>query len=228
MFRSGSTLVEQLLAGHPKVQAGGELDFLPRAVQTRLAPFPESIPTLPAARLESLAAEYLGMLGGLFPQAHYVTDKRPDNFLYIGLIKMLFPQAKIVHTVRDALDNCLSVYFLHLDQSMSYALDLMDIGHHYLQYRRLMEHWKARFGADIIDVSYDSLVRSPQPVMEGLLASLGLAWDERCLSVPATGRAVKTASVWQVREPLYQRSSGRAQHYQRQLASLRDYLEYAR
>jgi tetratricopeptide (TPR) repeat protein len=228
MFRSGSTLVEQLLAGHPEVQAGGELDFLPRAVQTRLAPFPESIPMLPASRLESLAAEYLGMLGELFPGAHHVTDKRPDNFLCIGLIKRLFPQAKIVHTVRDALDNCLSVYFLHLDQSMSYALDLMDIGHHYLQYRRLMAHWRALFGADIIDVGYDSLVRDPRPEMQRLLAALGLDWDERSLSVPATGRAVKTASVWQVREPLYQRSSGRAQHYQKQLSTLRDYLEYPR
>jgi tetratricopeptide (TPR) repeat protein len=228
MFRSGSTLVEQLLAGHPNVQAGGELDFLPRAVQTRLAPFPESIPMLPTASLESLAAEYLGMLGELFPQARHVTDKRPDNFLYIGLIKMLFPQAKFVHTVRDALDNCLSVYFLHLDQSMSYALDLMDIGHHYLQYRRLMAHWKALFGADIVDVSYDRLVRDPQPEMARLLASLGLDWDDRCLSVPATGRAVKTASVWQVREPLYQRSSGRAQRYEAQISTLRDYLAYAR
>ncbi len=226
MFRSGSTLVEQLLAGHPQVQAGGELDFLPRAVQTRLAPFPESIPTLPAARLESLAAEYLGMLGEQFPQARHVTDKRPDNFLHIGLIKRLFPQAKIVHTVRDALDNCLSVYFLHLDQSMSYALDLMDIGHHYLQYRRLMAHWKALFGADIVDVSYDSLVRNSQPAMQRLLADLGLDWDDRCLSVPATGRAVMTASVWQVREPLYQRSSGRSRHYQWQLSTLRNYLEY--
>jgi hypothetical protein len=122
----------------------------------------------------------------------------------------------------------LSVYFLDLDQSMSYALDLMDIGHHYLQYRRLMAHWKVLFGADIVDVSYDSLVRNPQPEMERLLVSLGLDWDDGCLAVPATGRAVKTASVWQVREPLYQRSYGRAQHYQRQLSALRDYLEYPR
>ncbi|MEP6546901.1 MAG: sulfotransferase [Gammaproteobacteria bacterium] len=224
MFRSGSTLVEQLLAEHPQVQAGGELNFLPRAVQTRLEPFPESIASMPPLMLESLAGDYLDMLRDLFPNATHVTDKRPDNFLYIGLIKRLFPSAKIIHTTRDTLDNCLSIYFLHLDQSMSYALDLMDIGHHYLQYRRLMAHWRVLFGADILDLNYDALVGGPRPVVGQMLEFLGLEWDEKCLSVRPAGRAVKTASVWQVREPLYQRSSGRARHYERQLSDLREYL----
>jgi tetratricopeptide (TPR) repeat protein len=226
MFRSGSTLTEQLLAGHSQVTAGGELNFLPNAVRTRLAPFPESIASLSPLVMETLAAEYLGMLGDVFPQALYVTDKRPDNYLYIGLIKTLFPKAKIVHTTRNALDNCLSVYFLHLDQRMSYALDLMDIGHHYLQYRRLMAHWKNLYGPDILDVSYDSLVTEPKPAVGQMLEFLGLEWDERCLTVPPAARAVKTASVWQVREPLYRRSSGRARHYERQLSALSDFLRH--
>lgn len=228
MFRSGSTLAEQLLAGHPQVRAGGELDFLPRAVEMRLAPFPESVATLSSPMLESLAAEYRDLLRDIFPQAAYVTDKRPDNFLYIGLIKMLFPHARIVHTTRDALDNCLSIYFLHLDQVKSYALDLMDIGHHYLQYQRLMAHWQAMFGSDIHELNYDALVKDPKPELERTLAFLGLGWDERCLAVPPVGRAVKTASVWQVREPLYLRSSGRARHYERHLSTLRDYLNHPR
>jgi Tfp pilus assembly protein PilF len=226
MFRSGSTLTEQLLAGHSQVKAGGELDFLPRAVQTQLAPFPESMQTVSQFRLETLAAEYLNLLRDVSSGATYVTDKRPDNFLYIGLIKLLFPHAKIVHTTRNALDNCLSIYFLHLDQGMSYALDLMDIGHYYGQYLRLMAHWKTLFGADILEVSYDSMVSQPQPDMQGLLESLRLPWDERCLSVPSAGRAIRTASVWQVREPLYQRSSGRSRHYERHLQVLRDYLAH--
>jgi hypothetical protein len=225
MFRSGSTLVEQLLAGHPRVVAGGELDFLPRAVQAHLTPFPESIASMAPRRLATLAADYLHMLHHIFPGTEYVTDKRPDNYLYIGLIKTLFPDAKIVHTIRSALDNCLSIYFLHLDPSVSYALDLMDIGRHYASYRRLMAHWKTLFGADILDLNYDELVARPEAVMKQLLAFLGLEWDERCLSVPPSGRAVKTASVWQVREPLYQRSSGRGGHYRRQLSALRDYLQ---
>jgi len=225
MFRSGSTLLEQLLAGHPSITAGGELDFIPRAVNTVLAPFPDSFDSIPAEQLSRLAADYRAMLVERFPEAINVTDKRPDNFLYIGLIKALFPQAKIVHTVRDALDNCLSIYFLHLDPAMSYALDLMDIGHHYRQYVRLMSHWKRLFGADILDVSYDSLVRDPKPQLEQVLAFLGLSWDEGCASV-GPGRGVKTASVWQVREPLYTRSSGRSRHYAKQLEDLRKYIDF--
>jgi tetratricopeptide (TPR) repeat protein len=226
MFRSGSTLLEQLLAGHPQVTAGGELNFLPSAIETHLAPFPESMASRSAQAMQSLAADYLRMLGDRFPRAHYVTDKRPGNFVYIGLIKRLFPDARILHTTRDALDNCLSIYFLHLDQSLSYALDLMDTGHHYLQYRRLMTHWKTLFGEDILDVNYDALVREPQPAMQRVLGFLGLEWDDRCLTVPPAGRAVKTASVWQVREPIYQRSSGRAQLYGQKLQLLREYLEH--
>lgn len=225
MFRSGSTLVEQLLAGHPRVGAAGELDFLPQAAQGLLAPFPESLASAPASRLAAIAEHYRSTLRALFPDADLVTDKRPDNFIYIGLIKTLFPDARIVHTTRDPLDTCLSIFFLHLDQRMSYALDLMDIGHHYLMYRRIMAHWKGIYGADILEVGYDDLVREPRPVMEGLLSFLGLEWDERCLTVPSTGRAIRTASAWQVREPLYQRSSGRASHYARQLAELSRYLD---
>lgn len=228
MFRSGSTLWEQLLAGHPQVTAGGELNFLPSAAQTRLVPFPESMAGLSPLLRETLAGEYLDLIRDIDPKAGFVTDKRPDNFLYIGLIKLLFPHAKIVHTTREALDNCLSIYFLHLDHGMSYALDLMDIGHFYLQYLRLMAHWKTLYGADILDLSYDALVQDPKPMVEQLLDFLELAWDERCLSVPPRGRAIKTASLWQVREPLYLRSSGRARHYASQLGPLRKYLNLRR
>jgi len=228
MFRSGSTLMEQLLAGHSRVSAGGELDFLPHMAQVVLAPFPESMATVSPLQLEGLAARYREAIGALFPGAECVTDKRPDNFLYIGLIKQLFPNAKIVHTTRDALDNCLSIFFLHLDHRMSYALDLMDIGHHYRQYRRLMAHWKALYAADILDVSYDAFVHDPKPAAEKLLGFLGLEWDDRCLALPSSGRAIKTASVWQVREPLHRRSSGRTRHYARQLDVLRAYLEQTR
>jgi tetratricopeptide (TPR) repeat protein len=227
MFRSGSTLIEQLLAGHPRVSAGGELDLVPHIAQQALAPFPESMGSVAPQRLEALAAGYLTSLAQLFPGAEYATDKRPDNFLYIGLIKRLFPSAKIVHTTRDPLDNCLSILFLHLDHRMSYALDLMNIGHHYRQYLRLMAHWKRLFGADILDVNYDLFVHDPAPVAARLLDFLGLEWDDRCLALPQAGRAIKTASVWQVREPLHRRSSGRARHYARELSALRSYLDEA-
>ena len=224
MFRSGSTLAEQILAAHSRVAAGGELAFLPSLVHTELAPFPKTMATATQPQLDALAARYLQMLATLFPQGDRVTDKRPDNFLYIGLIKRLFPDARIVHTVRNALDNCLSIYFLHLDHSMSYALDLGDIGHYYVQYRRLMAHWKALYGADILDLDYDALVLEPRPAMERLTAFCGLEWEDACLSFEQTARAVKTASVWQVRERLYRRSSGRWRNYAAQLAPLQAYL----
>jgi len=224
MFRSGSTLTEQVLARHPRVTAGGELDLLPALARGELAPFPAAMQGITPGRREALAAAYLAALAQRFPGAQYVTDKRPDNFLYIGLIKRLFPAAKIICTTRDPLDNCLSIYFLHLDQRMGYALDLMDIGHYYAQYRRLLAHWRMLYGADILEFDYDALVREPQPAIERLLAFCGLEWDERCLTPQRAAGAVKTASVWQVRQPIYRSSSGRARHYARQLAPLAAWL----
>jgi len=224
MFRSGSTLTEQLLAGCPGVAAGGELDFLPRLVGSELAPFPESLASLTPERLGALAKRYRSELARVSPHARYVIDKRPDNFLYIGLIKSLFPDARIVHTIRNPLDNCLSIYFLHLDQQLSYALDLMDIGHYFTEYRRLMAHWKSIFAAEIFDFDYDALVSDPQPAVQRLCAFLGLEWGGHVPQNAAAGAAIKTASVWQVREPLYRSSSGRSRHYAGYLAELRDQL----
>jgi hypothetical protein len=224
MFRSGSTLFEQLLAEAPGVEAGGELYLLPSMAARELAPFPESLSSLPRTQIDQLAARYRESLAGMFPGARYVTDKRPDNFLYIGLIKSMFPSAKIVHTTRDPLDNCLAIYFLDLDLGMTYATDLLDIGHYYRNYRRLMAHWKARYGADIIDLNYDQFVREPAAAAAPVFGALGLGWDAKYLEHRRSDRSVRTASVWQVREPLYQRSSGRSRHYATQLAALADYL----
>ena len=224
MFRSGSTLTERLLAGHPQVVAGGELDLLQQLLQGALTPFPATMASATDATLARLAGRYLDSLARLFPAAARVTDKRPENFLYIGLIKRLFPQARIVHTTRDALDTCLSIFFLHLDPRMPWALSLMDIGHYLRQYRRLMAHWQALYGEDILDFNYDNLVRGPRPAAQRLLAFCGLEWDEACLDFAQRPGSVKTASVWQVREALYQRSSGRARHYARELDCLAKYL----
>ena len=121
-----------------------------------------------AVATRALGARYSRCCRRLFPGAEHVTDKRPDNFLYIGLIKTLFPDARIIHTTRNPLDNCLSIFFLHLDHSMGYALDLMDTGHYYAQYRRLMSHWKSLYGADILDFDYDAFVREPRPAVAAI------------------------------------------------------------
>ncbi|MGE0596663.1 MAG: sulfotransferase [Hyphomonadaceae bacterium] len=224
MFRSGSTLTEQVLASHASVSAGGELDLLPAMVRNELSPFPAAMARVDEQALAQLARRYLKTVRALFPNAPIVTDKRPDNFLYVGLIKRLFPRAKIVHTRRDPLDNCLSVYFLHLDRGMGYALDLMNCAHFYRQHARLMDHWRALYGADLLDFDYDAFVRAPRPTVEHLLRFCGLDWDENCLSFHTLDNSVKTASVWQVREPLYDRSSGRWRNYEPHLGELRAYL----
>ena len=224
MFRSGSTLAERILASHSRVTAGGELPFIPTLVRNELRPFPASMLDLTQSRLDMLAHSYLTALRQLFPHADLVTDKRPDNFLYIGLIKRLFPHARIVHTTRNPLDNCLSIFFLHLDHSMSYALDLADIAHYYSQYRRLMAHWQSLYRADILDLDYDMLVREPREQIARLLDFCGLEWQDSCLEFQRTTSAVKTESVWQVRESLYQRSSGRWRNYAAHLKAIEDAL----
>jgi tetratricopeptide (TPR) repeat protein len=224
MFRSGSTLAEQLLAGMPGVAAGGEISFLPRLVHDEITPFFETVESISAQRLDAMAARYRAELLRVSANASYVTDKRPDNFLYIGLIKRLFPDARIVHTRRNPLDNCLSVYFLHLEQQMSYALDLMDIGHYYREYRRLMDHWKTLYPDDIYDFDYDTLIAQPEPTLERLCEFLGLEWPGQVPKVATRSAAIRTASVWQVREPLYATSSGRSRNYATELAPLREYL----
>jgi tetratricopeptide (TPR) repeat protein len=224
MFRSGSTLAEQILAGHSKVTAGGELDLLPRLVESALQPYPEAAAAAPPEQIERLRAAYLNGLAALHPGAGLVTDKRPDNFLHIGLIKTLFPDARIVHTRRDPLDNCLSVYFLDLDPAMAYALDLADTAHFHGQHRRLMRHWKSLYPDDIFELDYDGLVADPKPAIRALLDFCGLPWEEACLSFHAAANVVKTASVWQVRQPLYRHASGRWRNYQAHLAPLAEAL----
>lgn len=232
MFRSGSTLAEQVLAAHPLVIAGGELNLLNRIAEFDLAPYPQSVRSLSNARAASLADSYRRSLLKLFPEAGgkgmIATDKRPDNFLRIGLIKRLFPAVKIIHTVRDPADTCLSVYFQHIDQGVvGYASDLVDCGRYYGQYRRMMEHWKRLYPDDILDFDYDRFVAAPRPAIEMLLGFAGLDWDERCLDFHALKNPVKTASYWQVRKPLYKESSGRRRHYEKHLGPLNAALRAA-
>ncbi|NVJ69448.1 MAG: sulfotransferase [Alphaproteobacteria bacterium] len=225
MFRSGSTLTEQVLASHPEVTAGGEIDFFPSLVRGKLAPFPSSVIKAEHGKLREIAQEYLETTHAMFPEAKNITDKRPDNFLYLGLIKMLFPKAKIIHTTRHPLDTCLSVYFQYLSGQQAYAKDLMDTGHYFTEYRRLMSHWQALFGDDTFEMNYDQFVLSPKETLEGLLAFLGLPWADECLEFHKAKNSVKTASYWQVREPLYARSSNRWKNYESALLPLKAFLE---
>lgn len=219
MFRSGSTLVEQILAGHSAIRAAGELELIPELAR-RIAGYPESLATADEATVAAWREFYLKGLHPVARDGALVTDKRPDNFLHIGLIKTLFPNAKIVHTRRNRLDNLVSLYFLHLDPHMAYALDLADAAHWYAQYERLMAHWKLLYPNDIFEADYDELVQSPEPLLKRLLGFLGLEWEGALLDFAHRDRPVRTASVWQVRQPLHSRSSGRWRNYEKQLGAL--------
>ena len=219
LFRSGSTLVEQILAGHSRVTGGGELGLIPGLARA-IAGYPQALATAAPDAWARLRTLYLDGLRTARPGADVVTDKRPDNFLHIGLIKTMFPGARIVHTVREPLDVILSNWFLHLDRSMAHALDLEDLAHWHGEYRRLMRHWRSLY-PDILDLDYDALVVEPRPAIGRLLEYCGLDWEEGVLDFHTTAAPVRTASVWQVREPLYQRSSGRWRNYEAHLGAVR-------
>lgn len=220
MFRSGSTLLERMLGAHPSVTAGGELDFLPWLIGTELKPFPTGVRNASREQLQRVGDQYLQRVREQFPDAARVTDKRPDNFLHLGLIKALFPKARIVHTRRFVLDNCLSLYFQQLANNFSYATDLGNCAHYIEQQQRIVEHWKSLFGDNIFSVDYESLVAAPEPVLRELLEFLGLDWDPAVLEFHRAGSPVKTPSLWQVRQGLHTRSRDRWKNYRKLLGSL--------
>jgi hypothetical protein len=187
------------------------------AIVASIANYPEAAGAADAVTLARWRETYQAGVPPLVAGTAFVTDKRPDNFLHVGLIKRMFPRARIVHSFRNPLDNILSLYFLHLDPGAAYALDLDDAVHWYRQYVRVMAHWDSLYPGDILHVDYDALVRSPKAEVGRLLTGCGLPWEDGVLDFANAEGPVKTASVWQVREPLHPRSSGRWRNYEKHL-----------
>jgi tetratricopeptide (TPR) repeat protein len=215
MFRSGSTLCETQLARHSRVTSGGELDLLPAAIA--------AIPNYPSGPVDprALRQRYAAALARLFPAADLVTDKRPDNFLHLGLIAAMYPETRIVHSVRDPVDTALSIFFLYFEDSVAYGARLKDIVHYMRGYRRLMRHWQARLGARIVTFDYDAFVAAPEETARALFAELDLSWEDGCSPRAAAAGTVRTPSAWAVRQPVHRRSSGRWRHYARELAAVK-------
>jgi hypothetical protein len=231
--RSGTTLVEQILASHPEVYGAGELSWFTKAEHDLAGfigsghPYPRCVAQLDKAGIDVLAKKYLDYLDTLSGHGGYrhITDKMPSNYERLGLIALLFPQARIIHCRRDPLDNAISQYCLLFQGDMGYSRDLYNLGTHYADYRRLMEHWHACLPGRILDVQYETLVVDHEGEIRRLLDFAGLAWDPACLNFFDAKRAVRTSSDFQVRKPIYATSVGRWKHYEKYLEPLQRGLQ---
>jgi tetratricopeptide (TPR) repeat protein len=216
MFRTGSTLVEQMLGAHPAFYAGGESEFFPRLVARELPRYPQGLESIGPEQLLAWRQQHAAMAARFAGAGHRLTDKRPDNFLHIGLIKAILPSARFVITQRDWRDAAISIFSTRLGPRQNYATRLEDIRHYLGLHEKLVTHWASLLGSDLIRVRYEELVSEPRAVIERLLQALGEDWNDRCLSFDSLGGAVRTASAWQVRQPLHAKSIGRWKNYRRQ------------
>jgi hypothetical protein len=213
MPRSGSTLVEQILASHPDVQGLGETGLLPRLVERG---YPKT-----DAGLREVATRYLdGLRSRGWDGASRVVDKTLENYLHAGLIGVLFPRAVIVRVARDPVDNGFACYRQLFAQGNETLYDLADIGAEYVRYQGLMETWSARLPGRIVEVGYEALVTDPETQARRLLAAAGLTWDSGVLRFYERPGPVQTASASQVRRPIYATSVQRWRQHAERLAPL--------
>ena len=170
--------------------------------------------------MDAAAQKYVRYVSSLNGNASLVTDKMPDNFLYLGLINLLFPEARIVHCIRNPIDTCLSCYFQQFSGHYPYAYDLENLGHYYHEYRKLMEHWKSVLSVPVFDLHYEHLVRESRETVEQLLEFCGMEWSDCCMEFDKSARTVTTASSQQATKPLYTSSVERWRNYSDFIAPL--------
>ncbi|MGV3650435.1 MAG: tetratricopeptide repeat-containing sulfotransferase family protein [Devosia sp.] len=220
MPRSGSTLVEQILSAHSQVHGAGEVKHFVQAIRV----LGEQMPTLPrfpaiAAHLDAragaiLAETYLSELGQGAGAALRITDKLLSNFLYVGLIHLVFPNARILHTRRNPIDTCLSAFTKHFKDAMAHSYDLAELGRYYRCYEELMAHWHVVLPPGVLrDVVYEDVVADTPGEARALIDFLGLDWEEACIAFHESARPVRTASLLQVRKPVYTSSIERWRRY---------------
>jgi len=233
MPRSGSTLVEQVLASHPGVFGAGELNDFVRIMQQfpssqdNTMAFPQSVTLMTDQDLYQLGSDYVAFLRTKSSDALKITDKQLANFSLAGLIHMALPNARIIHTVRDPADTCWSCFSTLFTRGQSYSYDFGELGRYYRAYQSLMEHWRNVLPEGIIlDVQYEKVVADFEGQTRGILAHCGLEWDDACARFYATRRSVQTASLTQVRQPIYGTSVGRWRQYATQLRPLLETLKY--
>ncbi len=224
MPRSGTTLIEQILASHPKVFGAGELHEMATLAEQISGPdgtvVPEAVPDLPGERLRRLGADYLQRIRRFAPQAERITDKMPGNFLLAGLIHLALPRARIIHVCRDLREIAFSCFSLLFPRGHVYSYDLAELGRYCRAYRELMAHWHRVAPGAILDVHYEEVVGDLEGQARRLVEHCGLLWDDACLDFHRTQRSVRTASAAQVRQPIYRSSIGRWRPHEQALQPL--------
>jgi tetratricopeptide (TPR) repeat protein len=226
MPRSGTTLVEQILASHPQVHGAGELPHIPRLAAELLelsgnkVPYPECLEQGANDVLRARVGAHLETLRQIGGAASRVVDKLPGNFLYLGLIASLYPGARIIWCQRDPLDTCWSNFTLLFAESQSFSYDLTSLGQYYRDYERIMAMWEAVLPDKPLRLVYEDLVSDPDAQSRRLIEYIGLPWDDRCTRFFETRRAVATASYWQVRQPVYKTAVARWKPYEPWLTPL--------
>jgi Tfp pilus assembly protein PilF len=226
MPRSGTTLIEQILASHPEVFGAGELDEIDNCV-ARLGSdnvavrYPEVVSSTTSPRLRQFGMSYVSAISALTPKATRVVDKMPKNFLFAGLIHLALPNAKIIHVYRDPLDTCFSCFSKLFAGAQRYSYDLRELGRFYRAYESLMEHWRKVLPPSVmLDVRYEQLIADVEGEARRMIAHCGLEWNDTSLSFHATRRPVRTSSAVQVRQLIYRSSIGRWRPYARVLGPL--------
>ncbi len=236
MPRSGTTLVEQIIASHPAVYGAGELQTFNDVVLTvrgpegNSLPYPDFVPALDGGPLRQIGARYLALVRAIAakrgrPDAERITDKMPSNYYFAGLIHLALPNAKIIHTIRDPVDTCISCFSKLFSAEQNHTYDLGELGRYYQRYERLMAHWRRVLPPGrILDVRYEDVVTDVEQQARRIIAYCGLPWTDRCLSFHETDRPVRTASATQVRQPIYASAVGRWRVYEPHLGPLLDAL----
>lgn len=232
MPRSGSTLTEQIIASHPHVFGAGEIKTLSDslgAIRGRfpnIPKFPQMAKSMKPTQFATVANHYLKAISGLSPTATRVTDKLLTNYYFVGMLATLFPNAKIIHTMRNPVDTCLSSFTKLYKDDMPHSYDLRELGRYYNKYRQLMAHWRRVLPKGfMLETQYEDVVADKETKAREIIAFLGLPWDDRCLNFHETDRPVKTASVSQVRKPMYTTSVERWRRYGDGLKPLIEALE---
>jgi tetratricopeptide (TPR) repeat protein len=232
MPRSGTSLIEQILASHPQMFGAGELTWFERAIgDVRSAMgevscgeafcHPEIASQMSGGHFQELGGRYLAAIERLAPTASRITDKMPTNFVFAGLIHLALPNATIIHTVRDPVDTCISCFSKLFTEGNFHTYDLAELGRYYRHHQALMAHWHQVLPPGrILDVAYEDTVADLEGVARRVVAHCGLPWDARCLDFHSTERIVRTASAAQVRRPIYASSVGRRRAYQSMLGPL--------